>query len=207
MVSGNHGALQNGATFAPGIVGQAFSFDGTSSVNLTSPPAVPNLGGWTYDLGINVSSYTNGSMTSGGGSYFIDRTVSTWELGSLKAANGQFGFQVRFDGTTNANGPNGGIINLGTWTHIAMVREFGVTFRLYVDGQMVSSLFDKGSSLTPPIPKLGHHADPGHLGFEGLIDEFDIFDRALSQSEIQAIFDAGSAGKCKDPTPPPCTSR
>ncbi len=30
------------------------------------------------------------------------------------------------------------------------------------------------------------------------IDEIEIFDRALLVSEIQAIFDAGSAGKCKD---------
>ena len=33
--------------------------------------------------------------------------------------------------------------------------------------------------------------------FDGLIDEVEIFTRALSGAEIQAIFDAGSAGKCK----------
>ena len=35
--------------------------------------------------------------------------------------------------------------------------------------------------------------------FNGLIDELELFNRALTQSEIQKIFDAGSAGKC------PCT--
>jgi len=39
----------------------------------------------------------------------------------------------------------------------------------------------------PPIPDV----------FDGEIDEVEIFHRALSQSEIQAIFNAGSAGKCK----------
>jgi hypothetical protein len=34
--------------------------------------------------------------------------------------------------------------------------------------------------------------------FGSLIDEVEIFSRALSALEIQAIFDAGSAGKCKD---------
>jgi hypothetical protein len=33
-----------------------------------------------------------------------------------------------------------------------------------------------------------------------LNDEVEIFDRALEASEIQAIFDAGSAGKCKAST-------
>ncbi len=42
----------------------------------------------------------------------------------------------------------------------------------------------------------------------GLIDEVEIFNRALSQTEIQAIVDAGSFGKCKalprvQPTPRP----
>ncbi len=33
--------------------------------------------------------------------------------------------------------------------------------------------------------------------FQGEIDEVEIFDRALTAAEIQAIFNAGSAGKCK----------
>jgi hypothetical protein len=33
--------------------------------------------------------------------------------------------------------------------------------------------------------------------WNGLIDEIDIFNRALSASEIQAIYNAGSAGKVK----------
>jgi hypothetical protein len=33
--------------------------------------------------------------------------------------------------------------------------------------------------------------------FHGLVDEVEIFGRALAASEIQAIFNAGGAGKCK----------
>src|SRR5205085_6828151 len=40
--------------------------------------------------------------------------------------------------------------------------------------------------------------------FNGLIDEPTIYNRALSDAEIQAIYSAGSAGKCKPVcTPPP----
>lgn len=86
---------------------------------------------------------------------------------------------------------------MNNWTHVAMVREYGVAFHLYVDGQLVASSLDNGNSLTPHTPKLGHHDLPSLSGFVGLIDEFEIFNRALSQAEIQAIFAAGSAGKCK----------
>ena len=37
----------------------------------------------------------------------------------------------------------------------------------------------------------------------GLVDEVEYFNRALSASEIQAIYNAGSAGKCRTCTPPP----
>jgi hypothetical protein len=40
--------------------------------------------------------------------------------------------------------------------------------------------------------------------FVGLIAEVELFNRAFSQQEIQAIYNAGSAGKCKGtPTPTP----
>ena len=38
----------------------------------------------------------------------------------------------------------------------------------------------------------------GAAFWNGLIDEVEIHDRALTQEEIRAIFEAGSAGKCKD---------
>ena len=42
-----------------------------------------------------------------------------------------------------------------------------------------------------------HPAAAPFQPFDGLIDELEIFDRALSASEIKAIYDAGSAGKCR----------
>jgi hypothetical protein len=39
-----------------------------------------------------------------------------------------------------------------------------------------------------------------------MIDEVEIFDRALTASELQAIYNAGGAGKCKTPTQQPTTT-
>lgn len=51
--------------------------------------------------------------------------------------------------------------------------------------------------------------NPGLGGgyFHGLLDEVELFNRALTQTEVQAIFLAGSAGKCKAcvPLQPVCT--
>jgi hypothetical protein len=36
-----------------------------------------------------------------------------------------------------------------------------------------------------------------HFPFAGVIDEVALFNRVLSQAEIQSIYNAGSAGMCK----------
>jgi hypothetical protein len=39
--------------------------------------------------------------------------------------------------------------------------------------------------------------------YPGALDEVELFDRALDQTELDAIFQAGSRGKCRIPPPPP----
>src|SRR5437867_2857865 len=45
--------------------------------------------------------------------------------------------------------------------------------------------------------------EPYNRFFSGLIDEVEVYDRALSASEIVAIYAAGSAGMCKPQTGTP----
>jgi hypothetical protein len=80
-----------------------------------------------------------------------------------------------------------------------MVRDFGNAFELYVDGQLVASAPDDGKPLTPPVAKLGQHAY-GIMGFIGSLDDFRIYNRALSASEIQQLYSLPDIGTA--PTPP-----
>ena len=43
----------------------------------------------------------------------------------------------------------------------------------------------------------------GYGFFDGLIDEVEIFNSVLTASEIAAIYNAGSTGKCRSCAPPP----
>jgi hypothetical protein len=58
---------------------------------------------------------------------------------------------------------------------------------------------EKSGCSTPEPVAIGRSIDNGVPGrfFDGEIDEVDLFNRALDASEIQAIFDANTAGKCK----------
>jgi hypothetical protein len=64
-----------------------------------------------------------------------------------------------------------------------------------------------GSSNPTPAGRYGSLANPSplHVGgdsysggwFKGDIDELEIFNRELTPAEIQGIYNAGPAGKCK----------
>jgi hypothetical protein len=175
----------NGATFAAGRFGQAFSFNGTSTVTVARAPNLQVRGGWSYSLFIRVTAYTNGSIAAGDGSYFIDRTSPTNNLASLKAVNNRFAFQIRFDDGTGIDAPVGGPISMNAWTHVAMVREAGTRFALYVDGVLVASVPDAGGGLTPPAFQLGRHFNL--QGFTGQIDDLRIYDGILRLPQVQAL--------------------
>ncbi|MDW8110511.1 MAG: LamG-like jellyroll fold domain-containing protein [Candidatus Bipolaricaulota bacterium] len=131
--------------------------------------------------------------------------------------NGQLGFQIADDiaglsqicdggppftaNCTNyvSTGPN---IADGQWHHVAVtVQRTGTPeIRLYVDGNVVLTRGARTGNANSSIPLLigaGYPIVISKPFFKGAIDEVEIFNRALDQSEIQAIFKAGPAGKCK----------
>lgn len=83
----------------------------------------------------------------------------------------------------------------------------GATLKAYVNGVEIGSIpltggFIRTGSNAGTCPMIGNEplncaVQGGGFGFNGLIDELEFFDRALSAAEIQAIFDAGDLGKCK----------
>jgi hypothetical protein len=84
---------------------------------------------------------------------------------------------------------------INDWTHIAIVVENKVP-RLYLNGQLVRvGLSSLRSHAFASWVTTGSGYGLGH--YRGDLDEVSLYDRALSDAEIQGIFDAGSAGKCK----------
>ena len=74
----------------------------------------------------------------------------------------------------------------------------GTTMRLYVDGVLASAESrPQGIAVDDSEVVIGTRLSLPSSTFQGRIDEVEIFDRALSQVEIQAIVDAGPSGKCK----------
>src|SRR5207245_6120185 len=90
-----------------------------------------------------------------------------------------------------------------TWIHLAAVVN-GTSISIYVNGQFNNSVPVSHGIFPGTAPLIiGSTLFSGSF-FNGLIDEPAIYNRALSTSEIAAIYNASSAGKC--PTGPPPTN-
>lgn len=198
LVDGNHGTPQNGATFMPGLVGDAFSFDGVDDVVTVANEPSLNFGPnspitvelWAYRTGLASIMHLVGKRTGCG---FND-----------------FNYQMAFDpnrgllfGGDPINGPvtTGQQMPLNTWMHLAGTFD-GTTFRFYINGVLAGTSTGTLGPINNASLEIGNSGTC--MPFAGMIDEVSLYDRALSASEIQDIFDAGSAGKCKaTPTPTP----
>ena len=164
------------AGYATGLVNQAFSFDGVGDyVYLASAPSATTftIEAWVYLIGDhpNYASIYAGLQQ---GFWLANRRLDWWDGGDL------------FIGDTP--------IPPDEWHHIAVSYDGGSgSFVGYVDGVNDGMSSFMGASL--PVPAyLG--GDPFGEDLTGLIDELSVYNRVLSESEIQGIFAAGGEGKC-----------
>jgi hypothetical protein len=195
-VGTNHGTLQSGATYTPGEVGYAFNFDGVSqfvnvpdaaSLEITGPITI---GAWIKTKTSNVQqSIVEKYGTPVGGGYALRETSSN-KAEFFTLDNGYTGDFI--SGITS--------LTSNTWYHITGLWN-GSNIQVYVNGVLDGTANSTRNPKAGSTPlKIGARGDDATTPFAGQIDEAVIFNRALSASEIQAIYQAGTNGMCA-PTP------
>jgi hypothetical protein len=197
----NNGTLQGGATFAGGEVGQAFSFSSNGDEVLVPHNANQNTGAQ-----ITVDAWIRPTSFNGNASIINKRTVGNAEGYSLETnPSGGLYFEITTPGGVFRGGTSGStsVLSANVWQHVSATYD-GSTVTVYVNGSPVGSSGSANGAINAVTADLviGKNIVTG-ASFPGLIDEVELFDRALSQSEIQAIFNAGSNGKCITCAPPP----
>ncbi|MBX7054992.1 MAG: FG-GAP-like repeat-containing protein [Pyrinomonadaceae bacterium] len=209
-IGGNYGVLLGGAAFAPGRVGRAFSFNGsTAAVRIPDNPTLDvttefTLGAWIKPTVI--PNYPNGSLV-------ISKVGPIGNLNGYQMTVTNIGGVNKIWCGFNTGGNNwpqytttGGSVPVADWSYVACSYDHN-TLAVYQNGEQV------GSSVVGPVTvantssnlKLGSD-DVAQQFYAGLIDEPMIFGRALALNEIRAIYDAGSLGVCQaaPPTTPSC---
>ena len=196
VIDGNSGAFVGNTSYSTGEVGQAFSFDGSNYVEVPdaanldfAPNAAITIDMWVYRTG------------SAGAMHFIGKRVACSSINYQMGINTFSGEGLFFGNGLDDEVATGQDLPLNTWTHLAGTFD-GSTYRFYINGTLAGTAAGTlGSPNSAPL-RIGTSGDCQK--FVGLIDEVELFNRALSQAEIQSIVDAGSAGKCRPqgtPTP------
>jgi YVTN family beta-propeller protein len=197
MVGVQHGTMQSGAGFAAGLVGHAFSFGGA---------------GDDLEVGGGVGDFGSSAFTVDFWMYSSVAGSNTPILGKSHA-NGGLGWDIRLSNSAiQIVGVNGWGFNItsdaaatpGEWHHVALAAATD-TVSLYVDGELKGSCPRGPISQTANLFRVGYLADFYYSGpeFDGLIDELEIFNRALTGSEVTATYRSGIAGRCRSCAPAP----
>jgi hypothetical protein len=183
----NNGTLQNGAGFAIGKVGQDFNFDGADDY--------VDLGGWFNLQTFTVEMWVKAEASQQTYADIIDNNHTNYRSWVIQYDN--TGSEFHYG---SADGGGVIIFNLtpGTWQHLVVTRDASNRTQLYLDNALIGSVTAAGN-----IPYDGTEFlrlsrwGGGGRHFNGQIDEATVYNRALSQTEIQSIYNAGINGKCK----------
>jgi len=197
IAGSNNGTLTNGVSFAVGEVGQAFSFNGSDYVSI---PDSPSLDQFTTNITIELWLKSNQSGANPNWGGIFTKGNASWRL---MATTGSDTVDFSTTGLGNVDLEGSRNVNDGQWHHVAAVYD-GTYKYLYVDGTLDVATYTTGSisQTTDPV-YIGNLANAsGNYIFNGLIDEVSLYNRALTASEIQAIYAAGIAGKCNAPFVP-----
>ena len=172
--------------YAAGRPGLGFHFDGTSTylTNNAASLAAP----WTLMFWVNRQNAPGASaafLSDGTYSFKLEQYNGTRQVGITHFGVADYTF--------------GYVVPLNTWTHLALVGTSTGT-SLYVNGALQTTLTNS-QALPRKYMGVSYVSSGGVLTdyMLGTVDEMMTFSRALSASEISAVYNTGAAGLIRAP--------
>lgn len=219
IVGTNTGTLANASMHIGGKVGNGLQFDGVNDSLIISES--DTLDWDTIDF--SMEFWLKAGSTGGIQRALISKSPVSgenyWNIRLVE--DGRLFVELMGAGFINNNFVVSSIsVNDGNWKHIAIVRQ-GTTVTIYIDGQVRGSGSSAGvtntnnpfnvlvgtDSTVPGGPGSGFPFPGPRANFNGMLDEITFYKgTALTQTQVQAIYDAGTAGKCGPDANPPDTS-
>ena len=193
------GGTPCGVSFSAGEFGQAFGFNGTTGyVDIQSQQGLSITGS------ISVAAWVkpNVTVTLPGEAIFSEMSSSD-DLGEVELRinpEGDFGWFRR--PTSGSNSVE--LVSTNTkavskqWQYVVGVYDdSNASYKVYINGVLdTATPISVGSGGAGSDPLIGTDSQFTEWS-SGLIDEVQVFGRALSSQEIQAIYNAGKAGVYK----------
>lgn len=188
IVARANGELVNGAGYGPGVVGNAFSFNGDYQ-NVT----VMDDRAWDFgpcDFTISLWAKANTEFAAGS---FIAHTEGAGEVNKWifwVQPWGGLTFHVNWPEAPSWGlnvvtwGDGTFFLEAGKWYHLALTKS-GTDYVLYVNGRRRAG--NEGPLKVPDATAPLTIGQAEEFPFDGLIDEVKIYRRALSHAEVRAF--------------------
>jgi len=196
----NNGAQIGGLLYSAGKVGNAFNmFTNNSFVQVPASTGL-NVGsgaGITLDAWINPNSTASAGPIAGWRNTALAQNGVVFDHSFSTAGD----LRVNIIDTGGNNHPvstAGGVVTASVWQHVAFTYDNASgAYAFYVNGANVGS-GTTGAGFTPQTGAgydffIGRRAG---TNYDGLMDEVEVFSRALTPQEVGNISSADSAGKC-----------
>jgi uncharacterized protein (TIGR03790 family) len=195
--SGYNGTV-NGAVWTTGEINGALAFNGGAAYVVT-----PNI---ALGSSFSVSAWVNPAVMPQGG---YGRILETQYNGGLYLGTNSSGTKYKFIVNTGAGSTGscglgfgcaeGGAIAAG-W-HLVTATYNGSTATLYLDGTVVASdTFTAPSATNFPL-YVGRYYGGGY-GWNGSVDDVRLYNRALTATEVTAIYTSAGSSDTTPPTTP-----
>ncbi len=204
IVGANNPSAVNNVTLAPGEVQDGFTFGSIGYIQIAESPTLENQqftwSAWVRPDGPGPTNDKDGTAIVGQAVQGPPATAPVQLLWRFMDYRFRFQFgdpNSEYLDSADTFPPGPFYLVNGTYD--------GLVFRLYVNGSLQGSF--------PEVKTVPYSSDTawaiGQGGlwetalnsftrtWNGVIDEVQAFNRALSQSEIQSIYNAGTAGQCK----------
>lgn len=185
----NNGTLSPAAPNGPGKLpdsscwaGGCFNFDGTDDyISLSGPTNTNNAFTWAariYPTNVTKDQMFMGGNLSGVSNAFYFRLYQSRLFVSIHTGAQQ-----------TLQAPSSSALANGKFYFVSAVYD-GSTLRLYQDGEEVASSTLNATLSTWGIGRIGRWTDSDQRSFVGRIDDVRIYNRALTEKEIEQLYDS-----------------
>ncbi len=190
--NGNHAALSGGTSWVAGKNGNGLGLNGTNAYASLPSGIVGNLNDFTISTWVKVTANSDWARIFD----FGTGTNNYMFLAPQTGGGGGMRFAITTSGNANEQTMTASTpLAVGSWKHVVVTLS-GTTGRLYVDGVQVAT----NANMTLKPSSLGS-TNANYIGksqysdpyLNGAIDDFRIYSRALSASEVSALFAGGAS--------------
>jgi hypothetical protein len=207
----NNGTLENGAGFALGKANDTFSFNGSNQFVLIGQPVPTDLqiqNNITLSAWVYLTSYPaiNSYYTIAGSEYGSNHAgIGLYIYGGGNNGNGWPAGSIDFDignGSSWYTGFTTTQIPLNQWVLVTAVAAANQPDQIYYNGVLQPYTTPSGETIwNGTVSYTGSWFAIGqsvaaNWPFNGMMDEVQVYNTALSAADVLGIYNAGNAGVC-----------